>query len=298
MDQIHVTGPRTVRVVIGGDVATSIGRGGGRIAIGPTGTATFAEKPVVAPGLDPTDRTARASLGWRSLFGPGLTADDTAEWREQLGTFDSNRDATTRNTARFWGWNYQNGAAQIDQAFGSIGGSEENSYQPPVPGETWSEEHWRFTPPGGNERRPVTFYGSWTTGATGLTLAGTGLSLQFKPADGSTATEVLNWNANTALNVQGLGFWYATNNAVYNRQLNAAADAYVALPYADALNRVVVGYDYAAGVVADQIGRGLVMQHRTEGSVATPAAGYTTLFYDSADGVLKQKNSAGVVTPV
>ena len=281
--------------------ASEIARSGGRVEVSADGNILLSpatDRAIVFTGLDPANRVPRNASSFLSWPAPGQSANQTAEFRIITGTFDNNRDPTTRNSVMHAGWNYTSGFAQIDPNFGSIGDSWENAWGPPqVTGDTWSERHWHFTPPGGSIRRPFSMYGSWATGETGLTIAATRGSLQFVSADMTEKTELLNWNNGVSMSVGGLGFWYGANGEVRNRQINGDGTYFIGLPFADG-NEVVIGSDPGHppfGAIAQVRVRAVRYVGTDAANVLTPPAGSATVFFDSATGTFGVKKSDGTV---
>lgn len=254
----------------------------------------FPELPLKLPGLDPSNRNERHSEGGLQFLAPGLANGQTAEYRETLATFASNRDAATRNSCIFRGWNYGAGTVQINAAYGSIGSGEEFAYQPPFNTETWSETHVaRFTAPGGLEKRIVSAYGDWGSGRTGFFIGGTEGAFRYTPVVGASI-DVISWFGSSSLNVQGNGFYFSTNNQRYLQQLNATADAFLSLPYAGNEDEIIVGYDPRLERIPPLQARDIHLIPVAAANVITPTSG-AKLFWDSATDSLSAKNTAGTV---
>jgi hypothetical protein len=256
-------------------------------------TGKFPEAPVTLPGLDPTDRNWSVSDGCLQFFAPGLKAGQTAEWRESLATFDSNRDVTTLNSCIFRGWNYAAGG-QINAAYGTIGSGEEFAYQPTGNNETWSEIHpARFIPPGGLEKRLISGYGDWATGRTGILVSGSEGSIRYQPTVGASI-DLIYWGSSSSMNVQGNGFYFPQSGNRYLQQLNANANGFLSLPYAGSGDEIFVGYDPHLQNIPPLCARDIHLIPVAAANVITPTSG-VKLFWDSATDSLSAKTTAGTV---
>ena len=253
----------------------------------------FPESPLRLPDLDPTDRTARASDGGLQFFAPGLHAGQTAEWRETLGVFASNRDPATRNSVIFRGWNYGAGAAQLNPAYASIGSGEEFAYQPTGNNETWSESHpLRFTAPGGLEKRLVSGFGEWATGRTAVALIGTNGFLQYQPLVGNLVS-LMSWQS-ASIDVSGNGFYFSETNKRYLNQRNANANGFISLPYVGTNDEVFVGYDPYIQNIPPLCTRDIHLIPMAAADVITPSWG-VKLFWDLTTDALSAKSYTGTV---
>jgi hypothetical protein len=145
----------------------------------------------------------------------------------------------------------------------------------------------------------LTGYGVWETGECGMVVAGTTGGFTYLPANNTGAEQLIYWANSPSMNVGGNGFWRTANNRGWIYQLNAAGTTYHALFYLNTIDQLVLGVNSFTGDQLDCLTRGIVLNPRTAASVSAPAvSGQSTLFVDSADGLLKRRLSNGTLKTV